>query len=932
MSVGSPFVIGIDLGTTNSAVAYLDLRTEQAGLPPVQVFAIPQLVGAGRVESRPLLPSFVYLPGPFELSPGALALPWDSERAFAVGEFARQQGSLVPGRLVGSAKSWLCHPGVDRRAAMLPWGAADDVALISPVEASARILSHIREAWNFVMASGKPDLKLEQQEVILTVPASFDEIARELTCEAATKAGIRRFTLLEEPQAAFYCWIQEHDGRWNQALPKGGTVLVVDIGGGTTDLSLISATPGRAGEPPSFERLAVGAHLLLGGDNMDLTLARHLEHRAAGGALSARQWTQLAHRCRDAKEQLLTAGGPEAVKVNVPGSSSKLIGGARVEELSVDLANSILLDGFFPVISADISSQRPARAGIQEFGLPYESEPAVPRHILAFLSAQAANVSESERSAGLVRPHAVLFNGGATRSAKVQARIVETIQGWFVGADPLGVLDNTRPDLAVALGAAYYGAVRRGLGVRIRGGSARAYYVTVGAANAQSEQEHLLCILPHGLEEGREVQVPRTLDLLTNRPVRFPVWSSSTRLSDPVGAVVDVAHHELQPLPPIQTVLQFGQKTQSTLIPVQLVAKVTEIGTLELACASAQTPHRWKLAFDLRATWSPEARAEQSSVGETLEETQLQAGREAVTACFQGSLSPAELPRALERAWERPRDQWPSSALRALWDSLRDNASARERSPEHEARWLNLAGFMLRPGRGFPGDELRVRELWSKLAAGVHHKRSAQAWVEWWVLWRRVAAGLSAGQQTQVYGTITPLILAKKVDTFKVGRPAPEGAELQEVWQCAASFERIEASSRVKLGDVALKFLTTKQLERFGLWVVGRVGARSPLYAGANAALPPAVAERWLREVLDNRWKLAIESAFDIAQLARLTGDRHRDVSPAIREELILRSAESKDGPRIAKLLHEVVAELDRKEQQHLFADSLPPGLVLRHE
>ncbi|GMV38750.1 MAG: hypothetical protein AMXMBFR64_04660 [Myxococcales bacterium] len=931
----APAVIGIDLGTTNSAVAWVDTRRLVEGeQPPVRLFEPPQLVRPGAVETRPLLPSFVYAPGEHDLPAGSTALPWDAGRAFAVGELARDHGALVPGRLVASAKSWLCHDEVDRQAAILPWGGGDEVKKLSPVDASARVLAHVREAWDHVMAKGDPDLRFERQEVIVTVPASFDEVARELTLEAARRAGLERVTLLEEPQAAFYCWIQQHHGQWGASFP-GGLVLVCDIGGGTTDLSLISATTATGGVP-AFERVAVGAHLLLGGDNLDLALARVVE-QTGGGTLDARQWTTLSHRCRVAKELLLADEGPDGVAVTVPGSGSRVIGGARKVEVTRELAERVLLDGFFPLTGAQERVGGRRRGGIQEFGLPYVQDPAVSRHVAAFLAQHAGQVDPEARWGDMARPDAILFNGGTVSPRRIQERVVSVLRGWFPvgrggGAWEPRVLANGRPDLAVAYGAAYYGLVRRGHGLRIAGGSPRAYYVGVGASTAGPPpvpgSVRVVCLLPHGIEEGRQVEVGADLHARTNAAVRFPLWSSNTRMGDQPGDVLMLAEDTLAPLPPLHTLLRFGKKGVESSIPVKLQAQVTEVGTLALFCASLQTHHRWKLEFDLRAGWAADGDAAAVIETEAIDEARVEAGRALITACFGTGGDPAGLVKELEKALDAPRDEWPLGAIRALWPALRDAADGRRRSAAHEARWLNLAGHCLRPGTGMPGDEIRIKELWRLASEGVTHRRDSQPLSEWWVLWRRVAAGLSAGQQVEITGRALPLVMSKKVDPFKYGRGAPDKNEEREIWYALASLERIERATRLNLGETIVKRLGNRETARYGYWVLARVGARVPLYGPVSGVLPPDVVGRWVDAVLEAKWHEPEKVAFEAVQLGRLTGDRARDLPAPVRKKLAAAIEKQADASRLTQLLMEVVP-LERREQVRVLGDSIPPGLVL---
>jgi molecular chaperone DnaK (HSP70) len=450
--MAGPTVVGIDLGTTNSAVATVDGKR-------VEILPIDQVVASGESAPRPLLPSALYLPAGSELPPGALKLPW-GEPPFVVGAFARHQGARVPGRLVTSAKSWLCHPGVDRTAAILPWGAADDVARVSPVEASARLLAHLRSAWEH----HHPGQKLSDQEVVLTVPASFDEVARELTVESARVAGLEHVTLLEEPLAAFYHWLETQRGAQDKALAGISLILVVDIGGGTTDLTLIQAT--AADDGLRLDRIAVGDHLLLGGDNVDLAIARLAEQRLGGASLDATEWGALVLAARGAKEALLADDAPESRSLAVLGRSSRLLGGSKRVDVTRDEVRALVLDGFLPQVP--LSARPDRRAGLKQLGLPYASDAGITKHIAAFLGRHLL-VEQ--------RVDAVLFNGGALTPRLVQERLLDVLESWG-GRRPV-LLVNDALDLAVARGAAYFGLVRRGEGVRVGGGSPRAYFLGV---------------------------------------------------------------------------------------------------------------------------------------------------------------------------------------------------------------------------------------------------------------------------------------------------------------------------------------------------------------------------------------------------------------------------------------------------------------------
>jgi hypothetical protein len=600
----SRLAVGIDLGTTNCAVASLPLEGKAAA----EALPIAQLVHAGEVQPRALLPSFLYLPHPTELPAGSLALPWDPGAQDVVGELARERGAQTPVRLVSSAKSWLSHPSLDRRAASLPAGSPDDVPKISPVDASARYLAHLVRAWDHEVAQGDPELALARQRVTLTVPASFDAVARDLTVEAARKAGLEDLALLEEPQAALYAWVEALGDRWRKELVPGDLVLVVDIGGGTTDFSLIAVVD-REGEL-GLERVAVGDHILLGGDNMDLALAYALERKlvAAGRRLDRWQVLALTHGARAAKEALFANRGAPGFPVTVPGRGSSVIGGAIRTELTREDLIETLVDGFFPAIGADARPAAPRRTALATTGLPYAQDPAITKHLAAFLTrhrqgAPIPGVQAAGRS--FLHPTAVLFNGGVMKAGELRTRIMDVLAGWVAGED--GKVPRELPgvdlDLAVAKGGAVYGRVRQGKGIRIRGGTARAYYVGVEipmpAVPGMPPPVAALCVAPMGMEEGTQAELPqRELNLVVGERAQFRFFSSSTRREDAVGTVVE-REAELEELPPIEAELPAGEGEAGQQVPVTLRTHVTEIGTLEISAVDAQQ-REWRVEFNLR--------------------------------------------------------------------------------------------------------------------------------------------------------------------------------------------------------------------------------------------------------------------------------------------------------------------------------------------
>ena len=607
------YSIGIDLGTTHCALSYVDLSASDGEKTIQGVLPITQLTAPGAIEAPELLPSFLYLPHPSELTPGDLALPWTTERDFAVGEMARSRGAGTPIRLVSSAKSWLCHPGVDRRAAILPSDAPPEVTRVSPLESSVRYLTHLREAWDHA----HPDAPFSEQEVTVTIPASFDPAARELTAEAAQAAGYAHMTLLEEPQAALYSWIQKSDGAWRKEVKVGDIILVVDVGGGTTDLSLIAVIE-REGNL-ELHRVAVGEHILLGGDNMDLALAHVVARKLAAQGTQADPWQlrALTYACRAAKETLLTDRSTETVPLVVPSRGSKLIGGSIRTELTRAELTQTILDGFFPQVDASARPVTRTRAGLTQLGLPYAQDAGITRHLAAFLGRQVAALAELDglqhvpaENASFLHPTAVLFNGGVFKSMLLVERILDGLNGWLAaeGAAPARLLGGADLDLAVARGAAYYGYVKRGKGVRIRGGTARAYYIAIESAMpavpGMEPPIQALCLAPFGMEEGTDAALPpQEFGLVVGEPVHFRFFGSSVRRQDQVGTMLDYwSPDELQELEEIHATLPPEGRTPGEVVAVKLHARITEAGTLELEAVPRGTNERWKVEFDVRSS------------------------------------------------------------------------------------------------------------------------------------------------------------------------------------------------------------------------------------------------------------------------------------------------------------------------------------------
>jgi molecular chaperone DnaK (HSP70) len=916
---GKKYIIGIDLGTTNSAVSYVDLEIPGKNGKKINLFNVPQLVGPGEFKGHPVLPSFLYIPGSYDISESAVSIPWESDVVYFSGVFARDHGAKVPARLVASAKSWLCHGDVDRRAKILPWGSGEDVLKVSPVEATSAYLGHIKKAWNSRCGDDEEQY-LENQLIILTVPASFDEVARDLTVEAAKLAGLNQVTLIEEPLAAFYSWLIKHENDWDKFVQKNELILICDVGGGTTDFTLIFLR--EIDGSPRFERIAVGDHLILGGDNIDLALAHQVEVSSGKKKISLSQdrWKTLCHQCRQAKENILN-NKTDIERITIMGEGSSLIAGTLSAELSRKNLEKTVLDGFFPIVEKNTGNAQEARKGITEFGLPYEQEPSITRHLGQFLERHKEDVKNVLNRKPI--PDLILFNGGSLKSKVIQERIRHAIRNWF-GEDDESIpriLENPDPDLAVALGASYYGLVKTGKGVRVGSGSPRGYYLGV-AAQEKDMKKSAICLVERGLDEGSHIELSdRQFEVLTNQPVAFDVYSSSYRSGDKKGDIVEI-DDSFSTLPPIQTIVKFGKKGLKTTLPVTIEGDYTEIGTLALWCSSQVSKHRWQLQFQLRA------QDVESDITDTevFDSEVIGAVCQEVKKAFLNKKDKKDLEglsKMISMLVERPKEAWSLSFIRTISDELIKNRSFRKSSAIHEHRWLNLTGFTMRPGFGDGFDEQRIRALWKIYNQERIFFKNHQVGSEWWVLWRRIAGGLKPGQQRQFIQDLTPLIFPKKGTKAKI---PPQ--QIVEIWMAIANMEKLLVKDKTKLGRQLLSQLTPRTSSPQLFWALSRIGARALLYGSSDRVIPPKEVQTWIQAILDQNWKNPAPAGMALIQLARKTGDRARDLEPEILDNILEWLSAYESFHSQMTLLKEVVP-IEKKEQIDIFGESLPTGLVL---
>ena len=925
------YVVGIDLGTTHTVVAYapFDARRTKTAPEPI-VFPIPQLTALRESEPLLLLPSCLYAPLQGEVH---------GDPDWVTGEVARRRGAEVTGRFVSSAKSWLSHAAVDRTAAILPWGVPDEppengdrIPKLSPVDASTRLLAHIVREWD----REHPDAPLAKQDVVLTLPASFDDVARELTVRAARGAGLEP-TLLEEPTAAFYDAMRDVDAIREHVVPRSPeeekTVLVCDVGGGTTDLSLMAiayAPKDKGGF--TVRRVAVGRHILLGGDNMDLALAHLAEGRitGSGARLEPSELAQLVLSCRDAKERILSSKGSKVTEARVTllGRGSKLVGGARGTTLTRDEVEDIVLRGFFPADVEPDASARP-RGGIVAFGLPYERDPAVTRHVRQFLARHA-----KELPSGV--PDVVLLNGGVFNAAPIVKALKTALKTW--SGKPPEMLPISDPDLAVACGAVRYGFARKGLGVRVESGAAHGYYVRVGDG---PHENRAVCILPRGAKEGvRHEAEGRTFDLVVGRSVRFDLYASDVA-RDAVGAIVKLEDDAFDRLPPVVAHLPATSKEES--VRVRLGGELLTTGQLELACAEiteGRPGRRFRLEFALReggrgtamppASLAPPSLAPPGTtqVRAPVAPSRLGEAEKILDKVFgkKAEATPREIKDVLRDLEKTLGDRltWTMETCRHLADRLLSNTGSRRRSPNHERAYWLLLGFCMRPGFGDPGDPKRIERAWPLFDGRLGFPNEAQGWQQFFIAWRRMAGGLTEPMQEAIRDAMDPIVAPKEAGLKPPKRVPEDGGE---ALMMLAALERASAARRAVLGDWIVEKTWTNDDAR--LWTaVGRVGARVPVYASVHHVVPVRNVEAWLERLLRLKWENIATAQHAAVQLARVTGDRARDVNPRLRGEIEKRLVAMNAKETWIRAVREL-AEVGEEERVAILGEGLPIGLKL---
>lgn len=933
-STRSPFscdwLVGIDLGTSHTVVASTALGRDPDPEAAIEIFPLEQLVRPGEVEALPLLPSVRYQSSREEMSPADLRLPWAEEPTDCqgpdrpiLGELARSLGAKSPGRLVTSAKSWLSYAGAERMSPILPWHGSKGVSKVSPLEASAGYLRHILEAWNHA----HPDAPLENQDVVLTVPASFDELARTLTLEAAKLAGFEGVHLLEEPQAVCYDWLWRTRHEKERSIEGLRLILVVDLGGGTLDLSLLSVAASTRDREARFTRIAVGQHLMLGGDNLDLAVA-HLameKLRLKGESPLPEEFPQWVELSRKAKEILLCDEAPDHHTMTLLGRGGRLLSGAKSIELDRQEVVEALLDGFFPTVALNAFPEK-RRSAFLEMGLPYVADPRITSHIAAFLHDHQAAVSEALGIQGepCPLPDALLLNGGIFKSRRVTERLLEQFRFW--GAFELRLLPNPRPETSVAHGAVAYGKARRALGIRkIGGGAARTVFLLMPGPDGDLNQA--CCLLPRGSEEDHPIPLEgRSFILKIGIPVEFILAEALDDLHPAPGTLIPLSQCPHRILPPLRLTLH-DELASSVERQVVLEARLSGVGTVELNCVDVENPEqRWRIEFELRS------RAGGIQALKPSDHPGLHEAEEMIRRVF-GAKSRDADPKAAKRLrgeLERilgPRDHWDLSLLRALSRVLMEGFSNRRRSLDHERLWLNLAGFCLRPGYGDPKDPEILEGLIGIFEKGPQFVNESQIWSEWWTFWRRLAGGLGEAAQKLVFEGIRPYLDPSRLRLGNQAALAKKRSP-EDLIRLVAVLERLPVKVKLEVGQWILARLDRPAEPKVLWWALGRIGSRVPLYGSSFEIIPAHDILCWVDRLLKYQLRDHPDAGFALALLTRCSGDPDHDFSDEIR----FRVADALLGAKMPPSWQAMVRErsdLSDADEKRVSGESLPPGLRL---
>lgn len=920
------FVIGIDLGTTHSVLCFRHLKDYQA---KTELFHVDQLVGPGEIARKPLLPSFRYHYANDQLAASDTRLPWQQNTLkenqsdidnVIIGEWARDLGAKTQGRLISSAKSWLSHPNIDPQADILPWSSDSAVEKVSPVIASASYLDHFQQSWNY----HHPEHQLKNQIITITVPASFNDSARALTLEAARLVGLDNVTLLEEPQAVCYDWYHRNKSNHLDIVDKDKTMLVCDVGGGTTDLSLIEMSF-QKGEL-QLNRVAVGEHLMLGGDNIDLALAHVVEQRISPNQkFTSAALNQVIQQTRHAKELFLSEQPPSTSSITLLGRGSKLIAQSKTCQLTKNEVTDMVFNGFIPHSEFnELPIHR--KSAIVEFGLPYTSDPAISKHIAEFIH-RYHDLSLNDPDNSNYVPDALLVNGGIFNSQKVKTQVQQLLSSWK--GHKVQTLHNGDPDLSVAFGAVEFGFARQGKQKQIGGGSPRNYFINLADRNGDKQS---ICLLPKGSAEDQIINLHNRLFSLTiGEPIKLSLFTTNHDGHFKPGDIVKDELKGSTPLPDYIVTIP-KQNNAKRFESVYLSCQLSSIGTIKIECVSEQKENlRWALEFSIRTNKHLSKQAT-SELETKQSHPNLAKAKQLIEQVYgAGSKkSDPKLVKSLRNDLDKilgKKETWDIDLMRELSSPILTYAKNRRRTEVHERNWLKLASFVLRPGFGYPADDWRIEQLWPIFPSAVQYNKSTQSWSDWWNLWRRVCGGLTEQQQTDVFEFIKPYFVQ---DSGKNAKIINQGKtrSYEDMLRLAASLEHISQNQKIEFGEYLMEKLNSKSSTQTHWWAIGRLASRTAFYGSQHNVIPKHIAESWLETLLPLDWKNETHIAFAAVMIARKCGDRECDINDDLRQQILTKLKNSKASEAWISLICDV-QETDEKLIKRIFGDSLPSGLTL---